>query len=54
MLTHNGSNTLWFATVLIAPVRNFAILTATNQGGTTAAKACEQAERTLIAQWSEQ
>jgi len=47
-LTHNGSNTWWFATIRVAPVRNFAILTATNQGGDAAAKACEEAERGLI------
>jgi CubicO group peptidase (beta-lactamase class C family) len=47
-LTHAGSNTMWFATILVAPVRDFAILTATNQGGDAAAKACEEAERGLI------
>jgi len=30
---HDGSNTMWYASILIAPVRNTAILVATNQGG---------------------
>jgi CubicO group peptidase (beta-lactamase class C family) len=47
-LTHAGSNTMWYATILVAPVRNVAILTATNQGGEAAAKACAEAERGLI------
>ncbi len=47
-LTHAGSNTMWYATILIAPVRNLVILTVTNQGGDDAAKACAKAERGLI------
>ena len=47
-LMHNGSNTLWFATVWIAPARNFALLVAANQGGDGAAKACEEAVVSLI------
>ena len=33
VLTHSGSNTMNFATVWIAPKRNFAVLAATNHGG---------------------
>jgi CubicO group peptidase (beta-lactamase class C family) len=46
-LTHSGSNTVWFATVWIAPQRNFATLVATNQGGETAARACDEASAAL-------
>jgi CubicO group peptidase (beta-lactamase class C family) len=47
-LWHNGSNTSWYATISIAPARDFAILTATNQGGDAATKACDQAAAKLI------
>ena len=47
-LMHNGSNTSWYATIWIAPARDFAILIATNQGGAAAAAACEQAVEKLI------
>jgi hypothetical protein len=39
---------MWFATVWIAPERNFAVLIATNQGGDEAGKACDEAAGGLI------
>jgi len=47
-LNHSGSNTTWYATVWIAPARDLALLTATNQGGDIAAKACDDAIGALI------
>jgi len=47
-LTHSGSNTMWYATIWIAPVRNFAMLVATNVGGAQAQAACDQAVGALI------
>ncbi len=47
-LTHSGSNTVWYATVWMAPQRNFATLVAVNQGGETAARACDEASAALI------
>jgi CubicO group peptidase (beta-lactamase class C family) len=47
-LNHAGSNTSWYVTVWIAPLRDFAILVATNLGGDTAAKATDQAATELI------
>jgi arylsulfatase A len=47
-LTHFGSNTLWFVAVWIAPRRDFAVLSACNQGGDEACKACDAAASTLI------
>jgi CubicO group peptidase (beta-lactamase class C family) len=47
-LNHNGSNTSWFATIWLAPARNFAILVATNQGDKQAERALDQAANTLI------
>ena len=47
-LTHSGSNTMWYCTVWIAPVKNFAALVATNIGGDGAAAACDKAIEGLI------
>jgi CubicO group peptidase (beta-lactamase class C family) len=48
VLRHNGSNTMNFATVWIAPERDFAILACTNQGGDAAQAACDAAVTALI------
>jgi CubicO group peptidase (beta-lactamase class C family) len=48
ILTHAGSNTMWFAVVWIAPERDIAFLVACNQGGPTAALACDEAVGALI------
>jgi CubicO group peptidase (beta-lactamase class C family) len=48
VLTHSGSNTLWFCTVWIAPEKGFAVLVATNQGGEEAQRACDEAALILI------
>ena len=48
VLTHSGSNTWNFATVWIAPRRDFAILVCTNQGGDAARAACDAAVTALI------
>lgn len=47
-LTHSGSNTMWYATVWLAPLRDFGLLVATNQGGDAAAAACDEAVGELI------
>jgi len=48
VLTHSGSNTMWFCVVWIATARDFAVLVTCNQGGKVAAKACDQAAGALI------
>jgi CubicO group peptidase (beta-lactamase class C family) len=48
VLMHAGSNTLSYAVVWMAPLRRFAVLAATNQGGDTAAKACDDVAGALI------
>ena len=47
-LAHDGTNTTWFAAIWIAPARDFAVLTATNQGGTAGEKATDEAASKLI------
>jgi CubicO group peptidase (beta-lactamase class C family) len=48
LLVHDGSNTLWYAVIRIAPVRNVIFLAATNQGGDAAEKACHEAVEELM------
>lgn len=48
VLTHSGSNTMWFCVTWIAPEKDFAVLIACNQGGSKAAKACDEAASVLI------
>lgn len=49
MLTHAGSNTVWFCVAWLAPDRGFAVLAATNQGGPKATKACDEAIGAVLA-----
>ena len=48
VLTHNGSNTMWYAVTWLAPERNFAVLVACNKGGDEASKACDEAVAAMI------
>lgn len=48
VLTHSGSNTMWFCTVWIAPKKNIAVMAACNQGGDAGAKATDQAVGMLV------
>ena len=49
VLTHNGSNTMWYCVTWIAPEKDFAVLVTCNEGGDEAAKACDEASAALIA-----
>jgi hypothetical protein len=51
VLTHNGSNNQNFAVVWITPLRDFAVLVATNQGGDEAEKACDETAAALITEF---
>lgn len=48
VLTHNGSNTMWYCVVWIAPKKNLAVLVATNAASPAASKACDAASWALI------
>lgn len=48
VLNHAGSNTLWYAVTWVAPERDFAVLIASNQGGSIATRACDEAAWALI------
>ena len=48
VLTHSGSNTMWFAVAWLAPKKDLLFLAATNQGGQKAAEACDSAVVELL------
>jgi CubicO group peptidase (beta-lactamase class C family) len=48
VLTHNGSNNMWFCVTWLAPEKDFAVLACCNQGGPEAGKACDEISWTLI------
>ena len=48
VLTHNGSNTMNFAVIWMAPKKGFAFVAACNQGGEAAQKACDDVVNLLI------
>jgi CubicO group peptidase (beta-lactamase class C family) len=47
-LTHNGSNTMWFAVMWIAPATQSAYVAVTNCAGPEAEKGCDDAVASLI------
>lgn len=52
VLTHAGSNTMWFCVAWLAPEIDFAVLVACNQGGDAASKACDEAAGLMIKRFS--
>lgn len=50
VLSHSGSNTLWYCVVWISPEKNFAALACCNQGGKAGEKACDDAVGGMIQQ----
>lgn len=50
-LFHDGSNTMWFAVIGIAPARNAAMLAASNCGSEAGARACGDTVNALIARF---
>jgi CubicO group peptidase (beta-lactamase class C family) len=48
VLTHNGSNTMWFCVAWLAPEKDYAVLAACNQGGPEADKACDEAVWAMV------
>jgi CubicO group peptidase (beta-lactamase class C family) len=48
VLTHNGSNTMWFCVTWLAPEKDFAILVACNKGGKEADRGCDAAVQAML------
>jgi hypothetical protein len=51
VLWHNGSNTMNYAVVWLAPKKKFAALAATNQAGDAGPKACDDVAGALIGKY---
>jgi len=50
-LWHNGSNTMWYLVMWLAPEKNFCVIAATNIAGDDAEKACDDACVMMIDKW---
>jgi CubicO group peptidase (beta-lactamase class C family) len=51
VLTHSGSNTLWFCVTWLAPERGFAVLVTSNIGGEEAEKGTDEGAFAVIQDW---
>jgi len=51
VLTHAGSNTMFYCVMWLAPRRRFAALAATNMGGDKAARGCDRTAAALIGRY---
>jgi hypothetical protein len=50
-LMHNGSNTMWYIVMWLAPGKDFAVIAATNIAGPDAERACDDAATAMIYKW---
>ena len=50
-LMHNGSNTMWYIVMWLAPDKDFAVIAATNIAGPDAEKGCDDACVAMIHKW---
>jgi CubicO group peptidase (beta-lactamase class C family) len=50
-LTHNGSNTMWYVVMWLAPEKDFSVIVATNIGADNATKACDDVAGAMIKKW---
>lgn len=51
VLWHNGSNTMWYLVMWLAPEKNFCVIAVTNIAGDDAEKACDDACVMMIKKW---
>ena len=51
VLWHNGSNTMWYIVMWLAPEKDFCVIAATNVAGDNAEKACDDAAVAMIHKW---
>jgi D-alanyl-D-alanine carboxypeptidase len=50
-LMHNGSNTMWYVVMWLAPEKDFSVIVATNIAGPDAEQGCDEAASAMIRQW---
>ena len=48
---HNGSNTMWYIVMWLAPGKDFAVIAATNIAGPGAEQGCDEAATAMIHKW---
>jgi CubicO group peptidase (beta-lactamase class C family) len=51
-LTHNGSNTMWYTVMWLAPGKDLAFVAATNIAGKNAERGCDEAVAALVQQYA--
>jgi CubicO group peptidase (beta-lactamase class C family) len=51
VLIHNGSNTMWYVVMWLAPKKNFVVIAATNIAGDEAQTGCDDACALMIHKW---
>jgi len=52
-LMHNGSNTMWYIVMWLAPEKNFSVVVATNIAGAGAQQGCDEVASAMIQKWLE-
>lgn len=50
-LMHNGSNTMWYVVMWLAPEKGFSVVVATNIAGPEAEQGCDEAASQMIHRW---
>jgi CubicO group peptidase (beta-lactamase class C family) len=50
-LTHNGSNTMWYVVMWLAPKKDFAVIVATNTGVGDTFQGCDEVAAKMIKKW---
>jgi CubicO group peptidase (beta-lactamase class C family) len=50
-LMHNGSNTMWYLVMWLAPEKNFSVVVATNIAGPEAQQGCDEVAGSMIDRW---
>lgn len=50
-LMHDGSNTMWYVVMWLAPKKHFAVIAATNIAGSGAEQGCDDAASAMIRKW---
>jgi CubicO group peptidase (beta-lactamase class C family) len=50
-IMHNGSNTMWYVVMWLAPEKNFSVVVATNIAGTDAENGCDEVASKMIEDW---
>lgn len=51
VLWHNGSNTMWYIVMWLAPNKQFSVIAATNIAGDEAEQGCDEAATAMIKKW---